>query len=141
MDFCYLKKEKSSFPKTKITRSSDAYEIIRQFYQDDIDIYESFFILLLDRSSYTIGYAKISQGGIAGTVVDNKLLAKYVVDSLASAVVLAHNHPSGSLKPSDPDIKVTQQLKQCLSYFGSVVLDHLIITSSGYYSFAEEGML
>jgi DNA repair protein RadC len=141
MDFCYLSKQKSSFPRTEIKSSADAYEVIKAFYHDDLEIYESFFILLIDRSNHTIGYAKISQGGVASTVVDTKILTKYVVDSMATAVVLAHNHPSGNLQPSSTDIALTKQLKICVGYFSTTILDHIILTSSGYYSFADEGIL
>ena len=90
-----LTKVKSDFQRVLITSSEDGANFIRQFYSDDIGIFESSFILLLDRSNHTIGYAKISQGGIVGTVVDVRLIAKYAIDSFASSVILAHNHPSG----------------------------------------------
>jgi len=141
MDYCYLKKEKSSFPKTQIKSSLDAYNVIKEFYHDDIDIYESFFILLVNQGLHTTGYAKISQGGVGGTIVDVKIVAKYVVDSLCSNVIVAHNHPSGSLKPSGSDIEVTKKLKAMLKYFDCKILDHVILTSEGFFSFADQGLL
>ena len=134
----WLKKLQSDFPKEKITSSKKSFEFIKQFYSDDISIYESVFILLLNRNNTTIGYAKISQGGITGSVVDIKLIAKYVVDSLASSVILAHNHPSGNLQPSQPDKDITNKVKESLKLLDSVLLDHIIITEDGYYSFADE---
>ncbi len=132
-----VKESESEFKKVKITSSKDAYQVIKQFYHEDIEIYESFFILLLNRANETTGYAKISQGGITGTVVDTKIIAKYCIDTLASSVVLAHNHPSGNLSPSDADNKITLKIKKALEYIDTVVLDHLIITKKDYYSFAD----
>ena len=130
----------SEFPKKKIRSSDDSYEVIKQFWHEDIEIYESFFILLLNRANMTIGWAKISQGGITGTVVDVKILLKYVVDSLASGVIIAHNHPSGNLIPSQSDIDITRKVKEALSFLDSQLLDHLIITpDNGYHSMADNG--
>jgi DNA repair protein RadC len=136
-----LKKIQTDFPKKKILSSVISAEFIKQFYSDDIEIFESFFILLLNRQNQTIGYAKISQGGITGTVVDTKIIAKYVVDSLASAVILAHNHPSGTLKPSQADITITNKIKTALGFLDANVLDHIILTHDGYYSFADNSIL
>jgi len=124
----------SSILKMSIKNSQDAFDAIKQFWTDDIEVYESFFILLLDRVNNTIGWAKISQGGICGTVVDKKIVCKYVVDSLASSVILAHNHPSGSLRASKEDIKITRDLKQCLLLFDCQLFDHIIVTPNGSYT-------
>lgn len=136
-----LKAEKTDFEKVLITSSKSAAEYIRQFYLDDIEIYESFFILLLNRANKTIGYAKISQGGITGTVVDKKIIAKYVIDSLASGVIIAHNHPSGQLVPSDADKRITKDIKEVCYLIDTQLLDHVILTSEGYLSFSDEGIL
>ena len=135
------KKTPSNFEKVKIISSNDAFKVIKQFYFDDIDIFESFFILCLNRNNQTIAYAKISQGGVAGTVVDIKLIAKYAIDCLASGVILAHNHPSGNLKPSNEDLAITKKVKEGLKILDISVLDHLILTSQGYLSFGDEGIL
>ncbi len=135
------KKTPSNFEKVKIISSNDAFKVIKQFYFDDIDIFESFFILCLNRNNQTIAYAKISQGGLAGTVVDIKLIAKYAIDCLASGVILAHNHPSGDLKPSNEDLAITKRIKEGLKILDISVLDHLILTSQGYLSFGDEGIL
>jgi DNA repair protein RadC len=136
-----LKKEKSDFVRCKVQSSKEAESCIRQFYFDDLEIYESFFILLLNRANNSIGFAKISQGGVAGTVVDVKIIAKYAVESLCSSVILAHNHPSGNLIPSEPDINITSKTKEALKFFDINVLDHIILASEGYYSFADEGKI
>jgi len=136
-----IKKNETTFENIVIKSSNDSYQFIKQFYGDDLEVFESFFILLLNRKNATAGYAKISQGGIAGTVVDVKIVAKYAVDSLASSVVLAHNHPSGNLNPSGADIELTKKIKNALSLLDVVVLDHIILTKDSYYSFADEGMM
>lgn len=129
----------TTFNKKKIHTALDAQEYIRKFYSDDIEIFESMFILLLNRQNNTIGYAKISQGGVAGTVIDNKIIAKYCVDTLASSCILAHNHPSGELKPSIQDKNVSIKIKECLKLLDVSVLDSLILTKEGYYSLADNG--
>lgn len=136
-----LKKIKTDFPKAKIKSSQDSAEFIRQFYSDDIEVFESFFILLLNRANNTTGYAKISQGGITGTVVDVRIIAKYAVDAMASAIVLAHNHPSGNLSPSEADKSMTTKVQEALKLLDVQVLDHVILTKSGYFSFADEGLM
>ena len=136
-----LKKTKTDFPCAKIERSADASEFIRKFYSDDLTIFESFFILLLNRGNNTIGYAKISQGGIVGTIIDTTIIAKYCVEALAKSVILCHNHPSGTLVPSEADKEVTKKIMATLKIFDCTVLDHIILTEDSYFSFADEGML
>lgn len=129
-----LKSLQTDFPALKITSDNDAVNCIRQFYGDDIEIFESCFILLLNQANITIGYAKISQGGITGTVVDTRLIAKYAIESLATGVILAHNHPSGNLKASDADVNITQKIRAGLNIFDITLLDHFIITKDNYNS-------
>lgn len=136
-----LKKLQTDFPKVQVLSSEKSADFIRQFYQDDISIYESFFLLLLNRQCQTIGYAKISQGGITGTVVDVRIIAKYAVDSLATSIILAHNHPSGNLQPSEQDILLTNKVKDAMKLFDIAVLDHVILTEDDFYSFADKGIL
>jgi DNA repair protein RadC len=136
-----LRKLQSEFPKKKILRSLDAYEFISQFYQDDIDIFESSFILMLNQANNTIGYAKISQGGITSTIIDVRLVAKYAVDSLATGVILAHNHPSGNLYPSQSDKEITEKVKKGLALLDIKLVEHIILTSNGYYSFVDQGLM
>ena len=136
-----LKYTKTDIQKTKITTSESASKVIRKFYFDDINIYESFFILLLNRANNTTGFAKISQGGTAGTVVDIKIIAKYAVDSLSSAVIICHNHPSGNKQPSDADLNITKRIKDALLLLDIKLIDHIIITENDFYSFADNGNL
>lgn len=132
-----IKSNTTDFPKCKILSSKESVKFIRKFYSDDIEVYESFFVLLLNRANTTIGYAKISQGGIVGTVVDPIIIAKYAIDSLSSGVILAHNHPSGNITPSPEDICLTKEIKHGLDLFNIRVLDHVIITKNKYYSLAD----
>lgn len=136
-----LRKLQTEFPTETIASSRISADLIRKFYSDDIGIFESFFILLLNRANVTTGYAKISQGGVAGTVVDIRIICKYAVEALASGVIIAHNHPSGLLKPSPPDLELTTRVKKALDIFQINLLDHIILSETGYYSFADEGML
>ena len=136
-----LKYTKSQIQKTKVTTSESASNVIRKFYFDDINIYESFFILLLNRANNTTGFAKISQGGTAGTVVDIKIIAKYAVESLSSAVIICHNHPSGDKRPSDADLNITKRIKDALLLLDIKLIDHIIITENDFYSFADNGNL
>ena len=136
-----LKYTKTDIQKTKIITSENACSVIKKFYFDDINIYESFFILLLNRANNTTGFAKISQGGTAGTVVDIKIIAKYAVESLSSAVIICHNHPSGNIKPSEADISITKKIKDALLLLDISLTDHIILSENNYYSFADNGNL
>ena len=133
--------EPSDFSHHSVTDSKSASDFCKSFWSDDIDVFESFFILLLNRSQKTIGYAKISQGGVCGTVADPIIICKYICDSLAKGVILLHNHPSGNIHPSEEDKKLTKKIQQAVYYFDCKVIDHLILTPESYYSFADEGIL
>ncbi len=136
-----LVKEESEFKRVKITSSKDAAKYARNFFQEDIEIYESFFMILLNRANNTDAYVKISQGGIAGTVVDLKLIAKYAIDCLVSGVIVCHNHPSGTLYPSEQDKLITEKIKNALKLLDIKLLDHIILTKDGHFSFADECLL
>jgi len=133
--------EPSPFEKVKINGSSDAQKFARQFYHEDIELYESMFIMMLNRNNMVTSYAKISQGGTSATVADPKIIAKYAVDDLCSGVILVHNHPSGNKSPSDVDIRLTTKIKQGLGMFEIKLLDHIILTADGYTSLADEGTI
>jgi DNA repair protein RadC len=141
IDRITLKKEKSEIRKMKIKMSNDAYKYSLMFYEDDINIYESSFLILLNSANNTIGYAKISQGGVAGTVIDPIIIVKYAIDSLARSVIIVHNHPSGNVNPSDNDKLFTKKLNEALKLFQVSLLDSLVISEQKYYSFADNGLL
>lgn len=136
----YSKKFKPS-DRPKISSSEDAEEVLREIWSAQIDFREEFIVLLMDRSNRVLGYQLISKGGITGTVVDIRLILAAAIKSLASGIIIAHNHPSGNLKPSQPDINMTKKVKQAGNTMDVQVLDHLILTKEGYYSFADEGIV
>lgn len=125
----------------KISRSEDSLNYIKPTYEEKLDVQEVFSIILINRASKIIGHYTVSVGGIAGTVVDVRLIFAVALKTLASAIVLVHNHPSGNLRPSTQDFEITKKLKEAGRFLDIVILDHLILTSEGYYSFADEGTL
>jgi DNA repair protein RadC len=134
-----LKLGKSKYQRKQIKSSFEASQYIRGFYGTDIELFESCFILLLDQSNTTLGYAKISQGGICSTIVDIKIVCKYVVDSLAQGVIICHNHPSGNLNPSLSDKNLTEKLASSLKLMDSKLFDHIILTKDSFYSMQDNG--
>lgn len=125
----------------RIRGAEDAAEYARQFFFEDLEIFESVFLILVNSANTAVGYAKISQGGVCGSIVDKKIVCKYAVDSLASGVILVHNHPSGNMKPSREDEAITRGVADALRMVDSRLFDHIIITANGYYSFADEGLI
>lgn len=125
--------------KSQVKSSRDAYEALAPHIADLG--HEEFMILLMNRNNQIMGFERISSGGVAGTVVDPKIIFKRALDKKASSIILAHNHPSGNLKPSSQDIKLTKSLVASGALLDLPILDHLIITEQGFFSFADEGML
>ena len=121
------------------SRSASAF--CRKFYFDDISIFESMFLVLMTYNNTPIGYVKISQGGVAGTYCDPKIIFKYALESVASKILLCHNHPSGNLTPSRQDEELTKRILEGSKLFDIELVDHLILTADSYYSFAEEGKI
>lgn len=103
--------------------------------------HEEFWVILLNRRNMLLKYKKITQGGFSGTVVDVRQIFKWAILEKASSLVLAHNHPSGSLYPSEADKKVTTKLQKAGDLLDIKVVDHIIVTNRGYYSFSEKGDL
>ena len=126
----------------QINTSSDAYKILLHYWnQDKIELLEEFKVLYLSKANRVLQIITLSQGGITGTVADPRLILAGALKVAACCIVLAHNHPSGSLRPSKADEELTHKIKCAASYHDIKVLDHLIITTEGYYSFADEGVL
>lgn len=123
----------------KISSSKDVYHIFLSLLADIP--HEEFWVLYLNQANKIIGKEKISSGGIASTIADKRMIIKSALDRLAPAIILAHNHPSGNLKPSQSDIDLTNKTKEAAKLFDISVLDHIIVSSSGYYSFADDGMI
>lgn len=124
-----------------INDSTIAAQFARQFYGDDLEIYESFFLILMNTHNKPIAWAKVAQGGITEVGVDIMILAKFVVDSLAKNVVLIHNHPSGNLTPSTADKQLTKRVINALALIGAKVTDHIILSATDYYSFRDNGLI
>lgn len=127
----------------QIKSSSTAYTTFKEYFdKDEIELRETFYILLLNRSNKVKGIYEVSKGGVSGTVVDAKIVFSVALKTMSSSIILCHNHPSGSLRPSNEDISITRKLKRAGEVLDIAVLDHIIITPyDGYYSFADEGML
>lgn len=125
--------------KPRISASKDGFEILKAHLQDIH--HEEFWILLLNRANRLIKKHQISQGGVAGTVADPKIIFKLAISELASGLILAHNHPSGNLTASQADIDLTKKIKEAGKLLEIQVLDHLIVAGQKYFSFADEGML
>ncbi|MCB0468673.1 MAG: DNA repair protein RadC [Aequorivita sp.] len=123
----------------KITSSNSVFEYVQPIIGELP--HEEFWILYLNNSNKIIKSAQLSKGGITGTVVDVRLAFKDALQLGAVGIILAHNHPSGTLKPSQADIQLTKKLKTAGDSLDIKVLDHLIITEKAYFSFADENML
>jgi len=125
--------------KNKISSSGDAYNILYPEMSDLVK--EEFWILLLNRANHLLKKIRISEGGLAGTVADPKVIFKHALEHSASSIILAHNHPSNNLKPSQNDIDLTKKLVASGKLLEISVLDHLIIGSDTFFSFADESLI
>ena len=123
----------------KISSSVDVYELMKPELSDLP--HEEFWLLLLSRANKVIKKQSISQGGVSGTVADPKLIFGHALSHLASGIILVHNHPSGNTKPSEADKRLTSQMSEAGKLLEITVLDHVIFTDSGYFSFADESLL
>ena len=123
-----------------INDSESAYKIIKALFPDEtIDYRESFKAVYMNRSNHVLGCLTISEGGPCSTAVDVKLILQGALLTNASGVILAHNHPSGNLKPSEPDKVMTEKIKKALTAMDTRLLDHLIVTRESYFSFIDDG--
>lgn len=122
-----------------VRSSSDAYHYFGPMLQDKA--YEEFWVLLLNRRNKIIRPYKVSDGGVSGTVADPKRIFKAALENNATQVVLCHNHPSGNLNPSNADLKLTEKLVYAGKQLDIEVIDHIIVSDKGYYSFADEGKI
>lgn len=133
------RKEAAPDKKDKVTSSSDAYEVLSPLLLDHK--HEEFWLLLLSRSNEVMKKIRVSSGGVSGTVADPKIIYKHALDHLASAIIIAHNHPSGNLNPSREDKLLTEKIKKAGEFLDVRLLDHIIVTNHSYYSFADEDNL
>jgi DNA repair protein RadC len=123
----------------RISSSRDGYNVIGATLKD-LQV-EEFWVIYLNKACDVIGRERISVGGTAGTVADIKIIFQKAIENKASAIIAAHNHPSGNLKPSDADVDLTRKMKEAGKILELLLLDHLIISERGYYSFADEGVI
>lgn len=141
VELVYKSKVKAS-DRPGIATSKDAYDVLQAIWEEGkMDLVEQFKVLFLNRANKVLCVYNVSSGGITGTVADPRLIYSAALKVNAVSLVLSHNHPSGSLKPSRQDEELTQKIKCAGSFLDIKVLDHLIISSEGYYSFADEGLL
>jgi DNA repair protein RadC len=141
VELVYKTKVKPS-ERPKVGTVKECYELLKKLWNENtIEMQEEFKVLLLNRGNKVIGVYEASSGGLTGTVADPRLILAAAIKSLAVSIILSHNHPSGNLKPSRADEEMTQKIKVAASYHDIRVIDHIIITSEGYYSFANEGLL
>jgi len=133
------RKQSEALTRTKIQSSND---IVQIFQSQLADLpHEEFWVLFLNRGNKVIDQSRITQGGVTGTIFDIKLIMKAAIEKLASSIIICHNHPSGNPKPSEQDIKITQKLKEAAKVFEISLLDHIIVTDTECYSFADSGNL
>ena len=137
-----LKAKNGAIKKVKFTKSEDCYKYFLEIFDEEsLEVYEQVMVVFLNNSNETVGWYKASQGGIAGTVIDVRLVLKAGLDCYATAMIICHNHPSGKLVPSEQDNAITQKLKRASDLIDIELLDHLIISTSGFYSYQDEGKL
>lgn len=125
----------------KISRSSDAYDLLLASWDDTLELYETFKILMLNKANKVLGISLIGNGGVSGCVVDPKKIFATALLSGCSSIILCHNHPSGTTQPSEADTRITEKIKNAGIFLEISVLDHIIITAEGFYSFADNGDL
>jgi DNA repair protein RadC len=133
------RKQEMALLSEKISCSADTYTIFDPIMRDLV--IEEFWVILLNRANKIIDYKRISQGGVSGTIVDAKVVFKYAIEHLASCMILCHNHPSGSVQPSEADKFLTRSIRTGAAALQITIIDHVIIGHGAYFSFADEGIL
>ena len=126
----------------QISSAEDTYEVLKKIFNaDTFDWCEEFIILCLNNANKVVGFYKISSGGMTGTIVDVRMIFTTALKSLATSIILAHNHPSGKLIPSESDKILTRKIKDAGKLLDIQILDHLIINDESYFSFSTAGIL
>ncbi len=141
VELIYKTKIKAS-ERLQVKTSKDAADLLKQIWDENkIDFVEQFKVLFLNRANKVLGIFEVSSGGVTGTVADPKLVFVATLKANACSIIISHNHPSGNLKPSEPDERLTEKIKQAGQLLDIKLIDHIIVTSEGYYSFADEGLI
>ncbi len=125
--------------RSMVTSSRDAYNLVAPLVLDLA--HEEFWLLMLNRANKVMHKEKMTSGSVDATIVDVKMVFRKALEGQAVSIVACHNHPSGSLRPSQADVDLTRKIKQAGEIIGIALLDHLIISERGYFSFADEGMI
>ena len=129
-------------PKIKITKGEEAYKVLLDSWNiDTIELQEEFKVLLLNRANQVLGIYPLSRGGITASLVDVRLIFAVALKCNATGIIICHNHPSGNLKASKADINLTNKIKECSTLLDITLIDHLIISKTGFYSFINSGDL
>lgn len=139
IEFGRRRQHAEALEKTKISSSQEAHAVLKAKMQDLN--HEEFWVIFLNRSNKMISLEQFSRGGITGTVADARMIYSRALHWRSVGIILAHNHPSGSIKPSQQDIELTKKMKSAGQNLDIAVLDHLILTEDNYFSFADEGLL
>jgi len=124
----------------KVVTSWEAYDCLKGAFPS-LDYREFFYILCLNRNNKVLGYCQISVGGLTGTMADVRIIMQTALKANACSLILAHNHPSGNLVPSEADKDLTKKIHEAGKFLDIPVLDHVILTSESYFSFADEGLM
>jgi DNA repair protein RadC len=133
------RKDSKAEKQEKVTSSREAVDLMQPLLGDLL--HEEFWVIFLNRANCIIGKQQISIGGMSGTVADPRLIFKAALDQKAISIILSHNHPSGNNQPSAADIQLTKNISEAGKVLEITVLDHIIVTQNGFYSFADEGLL
>jgi len=139
MELARRRKDTEQVKKEKVKFSKEAYDILKP-YMMDLN-HEQFWMICLNRNLEVIKVIQISSGGVTGTVADPKIIFKLALEQLSCSIIISHNHPSGNLKPSEADKKLTKILKDGADILDITFSDHIIFTDNGYFSFADENLL
>lgn len=125
----------------KIRSSRESADILRGIWADDLDMIERFYVLYLNNANQVVSVSLVSMGGITGTVVDPRIVFATALNCLATAIIIAHNHPSGTLSPSMADDRLTKKIQEAGRLLDITLLDHIILTEESYFSYCDEGRM
>jgi len=143
IEIVYRKKVNCKISERPLIKSSkDVYEVFNHYWnQDRIDLLEEFKVLFLNRANRVLQIFAVSQGGVTGTVADPRVILAAALKVSACVICMAHNHPSGSTQPSREDVELTKKIKEAARYHDIKVVEHIILTSEEYFSFADDGLM
>ena len=133
-------KDKDASKRVRISSSADAYRVLQEIYTDCMQHHEECWIMYLNRANKLLGITNLSKGGIHGTVVDVRIIIQTALLSHASGIILSHNHPSGEKRMSGEDIAFTKRVKNACDMLDIDLIDHIILSDSGYTSYSDEGL-